>query len=125
MHDLSSMQGGSNTNRRKRSKSRSTQGDFRMKLTADQKLEIISKEIDEVREHMRRAAEEREKNIDSYQAILEEAEIRINEMKIETHEFQRDVLKAGFDTVKKKIIAEKLIAYLENRVKQRVGNGKI
>jgi hypothetical protein len=105
---------------RKRSKSRSTQGDFRMKLTADQKLDIVSKEIDEIKEDMRRASDEREKSFDSYEAILDEADLRINEMKIEMHEFQRDVLKAGFNPLNKKIVAEKLIKYFDNRIKQRV-----
>lgn len=112
--------GGGGTSRyRKRSKSRSTQGDFRMKLTGDQKLDIVSKEIDEIREDMRKAAEERERNFESYEAVLDEADLRLNEMKIEMHEFQRDVLKAGYNPVNKKIVAEKLIKYFENRLKQR------
>lgn len=106
--------------RRKRSKSRSTQGDFRMKLTADQKLDIVSREIDEIKEEMRRASDERQRNVDSFEAVLEEADLRLNEMKIEMHEFQRDVLKAGYNPANKKIVAEKLIKYFDNRIKQRV-----
>lgn len=118
---ISGPAGGGGTSRyRKRSKSRSTQGDFRMKLTGDQKLEIVSKEIDEIREDMRKAGEEREKTFDSYEAVLDEADLRLAEMKIEMHEFQRDVLKAGFNAVNKKIVAEKLIKYFDNRIKQRV-----
>ena len=118
---ISGAAGGGGTSRyRKRSKSRSTQGDFRMKLTGDQKLDIVSKEIDEIREDMRKAAEDREKNFDSYEAVLDEADLRLTEMKIEIHEFQRDVLKAGYNPVNKKIVAEKLIKYFDNRIKQRV-----
>lgn len=105
---------------RKRSKSRSTQGDFRMRLTADQKCEIASKEIEELREESRKANDESEKNLDSYKAILEEADIRINEIKIEMHEFERNVLKAGYNPMSKKIAAEKLIKYFEDRMKERV-----
>ncbi|RNA14649.1 coiled-coil domain-containing protein [Brachionus plicatilis] len=104
---------------RKRSKSRSTQGDFRMRLTADQKCEIASKEIEELREESRKANEESEKNLDSYKAILEEADLRINEIKIEIHEFERNVLKAGYNPMNKKIAAEKLIKYFEDRMKER------
>ncbi|CAF0715043.1 unnamed protein product [Brachionus calyciflorus] len=104
---------------RKRSKSRSTQGDFRMRLTADQKCDIASKEIDELREESRKANEESEKNLDSYKAILEEADLRINEIKIEMHEFERDVLKAGFNPLNKKIVAEKLLKYFDDRMKER------
>jgi hypothetical protein len=105
---------------RKRSKSRSTQGDFRMKLNVDQKLEIAGKEIDELRDEMRKLGDERQRNVDSYEAVLDEADLRISEMKIEMHEFQRDVLKAGYNPANKKIVAEKLIKYFDNRIKQRV-----
>lgn len=111
---------GAGTRYRKRSKSRSTQGDFRMKLNIDQKLEIVSKEMDELRDEMRKIDDERERNVDSYEAVLDEADLRIAEMKIEIHEFKRDVLKAGYNSVNKKIVAEKLIKYFDNRIKQRV-----
>lgn len=105
---------------RKRSKSRSTQGDFRMRLTADQKCDIASKEIEELKEEMNRVTEDVERSSDSYNAVLEEAEIRINDIKAEIREFERDVLKAGFNPINRKIVAEKLIKYFDDRVKERV-----
>lgn len=127
MHDMSGSGapppaggGGTSSRYRKRSKSRSTQGDFRMRLTADQKCDIASKEIDELKEELRRAGEDSEKNLDSYKAISEEADLRLNEFKIELHEFERDVLKAGYNTVKKKIMVEKLVKYFDDRIKERV-----
>lgn len=123
MYDLSNagaQQSGTGNRYRKRSKSRSTQGDFRMRLTADQKCDIASKEIEELKDETNKSAEDSEKNLDSYKAILEEADIRINEIKIEMHEFERDVLKAGFNPVNKKIVAEKLIKYFDDRLKERV-----
>ena len=126
MYDLSNQGGGGGTTGggggskfRKRSKSRSTQGDFRMRLTADQKSDIASKEIDELKDETRKQAEDSERRIDSYKAILEEAELRINEIKIEIHDFERDVLKSGLNPVNKKIIAEKLIKYFDDRLKER------
>lgn len=126
MYDLSNQGGGGGTTGggggskfRKRSKSRSTQGDFRMRLTADQKSDIASKEIDELKDETRKQAEDSERRIDSYKAILEEAELRINEIKIEIHDFERDVLKGGLNPVNKKIIAEKLIKYFDDRLKER------
>jgi hypothetical protein len=105
---------------RKRSKSRSTQGDYRMKLTADQKCEIASKEIDELREEMRKAAENAEKNSDSFKAVLEEADIRISEIKTEMREFDRDIAKGALNAQTRKIIAERLIKYFEDKLKERV-----
>ena len=98
---------------RKRSKSRSTQGDYRMRLTADQKCDIATKEIEELKEVQRRAGEDSERNLDSYKAISEEADIRLSE-------FKRDALKAGYDPIKRKIMVEKLIKYFDDRVKERV-----
>lgn len=112
--------GGGGSRYRKRSKSRSTQGDFRMKLNADQKLDIVSREIDELKDELRKIQEERERNFDSFEAVLEEADLRMSEMQIEIHEFKRDVLKAGYNPVNKKIVGEKLIKYFDNRIKQRV-----
>jgi hypothetical protein len=105
---------------RKRSKSRSTQGDFRMRLTADQKSDIATKEIEELKEEIKRGGTNSEKNLDSYNAISEEADIRINEFKIELHEFERDVLRAGYNVVKKRIVLEKLVKYFDDRIKERV-----
>jgi len=72
------------------------------------------------REKTRRAAEDSEHNLDSYKAVLEEADLRLNEIKIEIHEFERDVLKGGFNPVNKKIVAERLIKYFDDKLKQRV-----
>jgi hypothetical protein len=125
MYDLNSSgappaAGGGGSKFRKRSKSRSTQGDYRMRLTADQKCDIASKEIDELKDETNRGLQESEKNLDSYKAILEEADLRINEIKIDMHEFDREVLKGGLSKIHKKIIAEKLFKYYDDRLKERV-----
>ena len=36
------------------------------------------------------------------------------------HDFERDVLKGGFNPVNKKIIAEKLIKFFDDQLKERV-----
>ncbi len=104
---------------RKRSKSRSTVGDYRMRLNADQKCEIASKEIDELKDDTNRAADMAERSLDGYKAVLEEAEIRMNEIKIEIHEFDRDINKGAINPLNKKIITEKLFKYFDDRIKDR------
>ena len=88
---------------RKRSKSRSTVGDYRMRLTADQKCEIASKEIDELKDDTNRAADMAERSLDGYKAVLEEADIRMNEIKIEIHEFDRDINRGAVNQLNKKV----------------------
>ena len=122
MHDISNQAGGAAAGNkyRKRSKSRSTQGDYRMRLNGDQKCEIASKEIEELKDETNRAAEDAEKNLDSYKAVLEEADIRINEIKIEIHEFDRDIARGAINPLNKKIITERLFKYFEDKIKERV-----
>jgi 26S proteasome regulatory subunit N7 len=48
----------------------------KMKTSNEEKLKELDSRI-----------EDAEKNLDSYKAVLEEADIRINEIKIEIHEF--------------------------------------
>lgn len=111
--------GGGRGGYRKRSKSRSTVGDYRMRLTADQKCEIASKEIDELKDDTNRAADMAERSLDGYKAVLEEADIRMNEIKIEIHEFDRDINKGAINPLNKKIITEKFFKYFDDRIKDR------
>ena len=120
MHDMSNQAGAAGNKYRKRSKSRSTQGDYRMRLTGDQKCEIASKEIEELKDETNKAAEDAEKNLDSYKAVLEEADIRINEIKIEIHEFDRDIARGAINPLNKKIITERLFKYFEEKIKEKV-----
>ena len=104
---------------RTRSKSRSTQNDYRMRLTAEQKCEIALKEIDELKTESHRTNNQAQKKLDSFNAILEESDIRISEIRKEMYEFNRDVILAAKTTPSKKISAETLMKFLENRIKQR------
>lgn len=113
---------GSSTNRgyRKRSKSRSTQGDFRMRLNAEQRCDIAVKEIEELKDDMRRQAESSEKDLDSFRAIYEEAEVRFNEIRKDMYEFERDVVKGAINDTTRKVISERVFKYFEDKLKERV-----
>jgi hypothetical protein len=70
--DLTTAGGGGGTSRserlaRKRSKSRSTQGDFRIQLTLEQKLDIIVLEFDQAKNEKTRRETANEKKIDQLQ----------------------------------------------------------
>ena len=67
--------GGGGTSRserlaRKRSKSRSTQGDFRIQLTLEQKLDIIILEFDQAKNEKTRREAASEKKIDQLEVCL-------------------------------------------------------
>ena len=119
-HDLANPQPVSNRGYRKRSKSRSTQGDFRMRLTAEQRCDIAIKEIEELKEDMKKMDEEAEKELDSFRAIYEEAELRLNEIYKETYEFERDIIKGAVNETTRKVISESLYKYFDDKLRERV-----
>jgi TolA-binding protein len=66
IQDLSNVGGTSRSDRlaRKRSKSRSTQGDFRVQLTLEQKLDIATLEYEQMKNEKNRRETANEKRID-------------------------------------------------------------
>lgn len=90
-------------------------------LTLDlaQKLSASQGQIDELNKEMERERNEYKKKMDNYQAQLQEAEIEIDAVEKEQKEFARVIMKGGVNPRTKKIIAEKLLNYLESGMKQR------
>lgn len=72
VQDLTTVGGTSRADRlaRKRSKSRSTQGDFRIQLTLEQKLDIIISEYDQTKNEKTRRETANEKKIDQLEVCL-------------------------------------------------------
>ncbi len=70
--DLTTVGGTSRTDRlaRKRSKSRSTQGDFRVQLTLEQKLDIVILEYDQIKNEKIRRETANEKKIDQLEVYF-------------------------------------------------------
>ena len=112
--------GTSNRGYRKRSKSRSTHGDYRMRLTAEQKSEIVVKEIEEIKVEMQKTSEENEKELDTYKAIYEEADVCLTEIRKDVYEFDREVVKGAVNQKTNKIMSEQLIKFINDKLKQRV-----
>ncbi|KAL5021439.1 hypothetical protein ScPMuIL_000594 [Solemya velum] len=66
---------------RKRSKSRSSNIDRSLRLSAEQKCDIAQREIEELKDEIEKLKEESEKVLDTYKAIMEEADLRLAETK--------------------------------------------
>jgi chromosome segregation ATPase len=60
-----------------------------------------------------------EKMLDTLKAVLEETEVRIGEMKRDAFEFKRDVVVGAENKRTKKIMAEKVVRYFEDKLKSR------
>ena len=57
------------------------------------------------------------------QAIMEEADLRLGEMKKVSYEFERDVVKGSVNPRTGKVIAEKVSRHWEEKLKARVRTG--
>ena len=82
-------------------------------MSVEQKCDIATRELDELREDMTKQKEEREKVLDHHkvcdnmlfltisfvQAMLTESEHRFNEVNKLLYEFERDILRGAVSTV--------------------------
>jgi len=69
-------------------------------LTAEQKCDIATRELDELQEEIERKKEEWERQLDCHQAVVEETKQRMDEIKKHQYEFERDVCRGGLDPVR-------------------------
>ncbi|XP_064640516.1 coiled-coil domain-containing protein 113-like [Lineus longissimus] len=104
---------------RKRSKSRSSNIDKSLRLSAEQKCDIAQREIEELREEIEDLKDDSEKVLDMYRAIMEESEMRLAEIKKSAYEFDRDILKTAVNSRTGKVIAERVTRYFEDKLRAR------
>lgn len=105
---------------RSRRKSKARSGlDRTSGLSVDQKLELVQKELVDTREEIRHMRANAERDLQHYEAIIEEAEIRWIELQRAVHEFEKDILK----TISKKkgsiLATQKVMKYIEDMNRRR------
>ncbi|KAJ8343873.1 hypothetical protein SKAU_G00312020 [Synaphobranchus kaupii] len=89
------------------------------RLTTEQKCDVAEREYDTVREELKHLKESSERQLHSHQATLEEAEIRLIEVKKASYEFDRDVAKVIREKKGGMMDAEKVVRYVEDRMKAK------
>ncbi|XP_034281496.1 coiled-coil domain-containing protein 113 isoform X3 [Pantherophis guttatus] len=103
---------------RRKSKSRITT-DRVICLTVEQKCDLVQRELEETKEDLQLLKENSERTLQNYLAILEEADIRLVEIKRAMIEFDKDIVK----TITKKkgsvIASDKVLRYLEDWIRSR------
>ncbi|PAA46422.1 hypothetical protein BOX15_Mlig026563g1 [Macrostomum lignano] len=92
---------------RKRSRSKGSASERTLRLTAEQKCDIAQREIEELREELKRMEGDCEKIIDKKLAMIEETQVRAIEIKKFEHEFHRDVIVGGVSKRTGKVECEK------------------
>ncbi|KAL7862687.1 hypothetical protein SRHO_G00116710 [Serrasalmus rhombeus] len=112
---VSSMEMG---NRRK-SKARRPSQERSQRLTLEQKCDIGQRELDEMRDDLQKLKETSERVVHNYKATIEEADVRLAEVKKASYEFDRDVAKTLQEKQAVMMAAEKVSRYIEERMKSK------
>ena len=90
-----------------------------MLLTAEQKYDIAVQEMEEVREEILHAKQSSEQLMDTLRARMEECDVRIAEIKKDAYEFKRDIVTGAENFRTGKIVAEKAVRYMEDKLRAK------
>ena len=88
-------------------------------LTIEQKLDVVQSELEDISQERNESKIASEKLIDTLRAVLEETDIRIAELKKDAYEFKRDIVVGAENMRTGKTMAEKVVRYLEDKLRQR------
>jgi hypothetical protein len=116
--------GGQNTTQnvglgRKKKDAKKEEGAKPLILTAEQKSEIATRELEELRDEIEKRKDEWGKVLDNLKAEMEEVDIRISEVKKATFEFKRDIIGQAVNARTGKVIAERILRYYEDKIRAK------
>ena len=90
-----------------------------LQLTAEQKYDIAVQEMEEVREEILQVKQDNEQLMDTLRARMEECDVRIAEIKKDAYEFKRDIVTGAENFRTGKIVAEKAVRYMEDKLRAK------
>eukprot|EP00818_Percolomonas_sp_WS_P005517 CAMPEP_0117438794 /NCGR_PEP_ID=MMETSP0759-20121206/2238_1 /TAXON_ID=63605 /ORGANISM="Percolomonas cosmopolitus, Strain WS" /LENGTH=439 /DNA_ID=CAMNT_0005230499 /DNA_START=1 /DNA_END=1320 /DNA_ORIENTATION=+ len=88
-------------------------------LSLERKLEVVQRQIEDLSTQLETEKKEFKKKIDNFSAAMEEADIEIDAADKEHKEFVRVIIKGGVNPRTQKVLAEKLVNFLDNELRQR------
>ncbi|KAJ7997807.1 hypothetical protein DPEC_G00215960 [Dallia pectoralis] len=88
-------------------------------LTLEEKCDVAQRELDDMREDLEKLKESSERVLHNYKATLEEADIRLVEVKKASYEFDRDVATVFKEKRGVTMGAEKVIRFIEDRMRSK------
>ncbi|ORY38847.1 hypothetical protein BCR33DRAFT_700354 [Rhizoclosmatium globosum] len=88
-------------------------------LTPEQKSEIATRELEELRDEIEKQKEEWGKILDNYKAELEEVEIRVSDIKKSMYEFKRDIVQQAVNQRTGKVVAERVLRYFDDKIRSK------
>lgn len=85
-------------------------------LTDDEKNDLVSLEVELVQTEIEQLKAAGDKDIDDIRTLMEEVDMRIAETKKDTYEFKRDIIIGAENVRTGKIMGEKMIRFLEEKL---------
>ncbi|XP_078527339.1 cilia- and flagella-associated protein 263 [Lissotriton helveticus] len=104
---------------RRRSKSRGLIADRMHALTVEQKCDIAQRELDETKGEVEKLKQHSDVFMQNHKAIMEEADVRLTEIKKAVAEFERDVVKPALKKKSSVITSEKVMRYIEEKMRAK------
>mmetsp|Transcript_10190 Transcript_10190/g.25401 ORF Transcript_10190/g.25401 Transcript_10190/m.25401 type:complete len:383 (-) Transcript_10190:297-1445(-) len=89
------------------------------KLTDDEKNDLVGQEVELVQAEIDQLKKAGDKDIDDIRTLMEEVDMRIAECKKDTYEFKRDIIIGAENPRTGKILAEKMIRFMEEKLRQK------
>nr|CCA23414.1 conserved hypothetical protein [Albugo laibachii Nc14] len=99
--------------------SRLRRGRVQATLKIEQKNNICIAELEEAKKQSGDMKINSERLIDTLRAVLEETDVRLAELRKDAYEFKRDVVVGAENFRTGKTIAEKMVRYLEEKLRQK------
>ncbi|KAI9222887.1 hypothetical protein BC828DRAFT_396411 [Blastocladiella britannica] len=93
--------------------------DVQLTLTADQKAEIATRELEELRDNLDHRRSEWSRTVDNLRAEMEEMDISLQEVTRASYEFTRDIVNGARSEWTGKVLAERLLRYWEDAMRAR------
>ncbi|XP_029910104.1 cilia- and flagella-associated protein 263 [Myripristis murdjan] len=103
----------------RRQRSQSNMSDRLQQLTLEQKCYVAQREVEETQKDLEKLKRRSELTQDNYKATLEEAEIRLAEIRRAKCDFERDVVKPLREKKADMMGPEKVLRYIENKIKSK------
>ncbi|XP_012688525.2 coiled-coil domain-containing protein 113 [Clupea harengus] len=104
---------------RKTTRARTMTQEKLQQLTMEQKCDVAQREMDEMRDDLEKLNDTSERVMLNLKATLEEADVRLVEVKKASNEFDRDVAKILREKKGVMMGAEKVIRYFEDRMRAK------
>jgi len=88
-------------------------------LTSEEKYEIANAELEALRRNIEEGRAKSEELLEGLKAFLEETDLSIAEIKREAYEFKRDIVVGSENARTGKVVAERIIKYMEEKIRQK------